>query len=146
MESTWGVEDRIVVDRDIVTGLAVEMFGSKNKQHDKENKMEKEYLEKFTGQVIPSCGLVQYEELVQQLTCLLCNQVVTTPLAQCRKGHLYCKECRINNKIVSCKVFKQTFPEGPNIALEKILSLLAFPCRYGWVVLIVIPGQRSLFL
>eukprot|EP00092_Neocalanus_flemingeri_P033361 GFUD01036276.1.p1 GENE.GFUD01036276.1~~GFUD01036276.1.p1 ORF type:complete len:266 (-),score=75.87 GFUD01036276.1:122-919(-) len=96
-----------------------------------ETKMEKEYEEGFTGSVIPSTGLLQYEDLLHHLTCPSCSQVVSPPVSQCRKGHLYCRDCRTNNKIVSCRICKQTFLDAPNLALEKILSLIALPCKFG---------------
>ena len=66
-------------------------------------------------------------DLLHHLTCSSCTLLVAPPVAQCRKGHLYCRNCRNNN---SCKICKQTFVDAPNIALEKILSLIALPCKY----------------
>ena len=85
----------------------------------------------FLGCVIPSMGLLQYEDLLHHLSCSTCSTLVSPPVAQCRKGHLCCMTCRTNN---SCRICKQTFLDAPNLALEKILSCIAFPCKYGWVL------------
>ena len=82
-----------------------------------------------SGSTIPSAGLVQYSDLLALLSCTSCSSLISPPIAQCRKGHLYCRDCRTNN---SCRICKQTFIEAPNLALEKMLSLIAFPCKYGW--------------
>ena len=39
-------------------------------------------------------GLVQYEDLLTLLTCLQCRCLISPPVAQCRKGHLYCLSCK----------------------------------------------------
>ena len=44
-------------------------------------------------------GLVQYEDLLTLLTCLHCNCLVSPPVAQCRKGHLYCLSCKWVHKL-----------------------------------------------
>ena len=82
----------------------------------------------LSGRAIPSAGLVQYSDLLQLLSCTSCSSLISPPMAQCRKGHLYCRDCRTNN---SCRICKQTFIEAPNLAMEKILSLIAFPCKFG---------------
>ena len=71
--------------------------------------------------------MIEYSSLLELLTCPACSQVVSLPVSQCRKGHLYCSNCRTNN---SCRICKQTFSEAPNIALEKIINCIALPCKY----------------
>jgi len=88
---------------------------------------EKEDKEKCNGSAISSTGLICYSDLLQMLTCPSCSCMVSTPVSQCRKGHLYCKNCKTN----SCRICKQTFVDAPNLALEKILTLIALPCKYG---------------
>jgi len=124
-----GVE--VVEDGDTDTPTTLPILRSFHTGGKVETKMEKEYEEGFNGSVIPSTGLLQYEDLLHHLTCSDCSLVVCPPVAQCRKGHLYCRNCRTNNKIVSCRICKQTFVDAPNMALEKILSLIALPCKYG---------------
>ena len=84
-----------------------------------------------SGVAISSTGLIQYSDLLLVLTCPSCSQAVSPPVSQCRKGHLYCRDCRTNNKIISCRICKQTFMDAPNMALEKIMTLIALPCKYG---------------
>ena len=92
-------------------------------------------------------GLVQYEDLLSLLTCLQCRCLVSPPVAQCRKGHLYCLSCKSVQKLFlfqisslqnrktqqlsSCKICKQTFVDAPNQALEKMVGLIGLPCKYG---------------
>ena len=51
-------------------------------------------------------GLVQYEDLLVLLTCLQCRCLVSPPVSQCRKGHLYC---------LSCKSVPNLFPQLFNL-------------------------------
>merc|ERR1711962_79868 len=60
-----------------------------------------------------------------------CTQLVSPPMSQCRKGHLYCSSCKTNNRIISCKICKQTFVEAPNLALERLVTMIGLPCKYG---------------
>merc|ERR1711971_763964 len=56
---------------------------------------------KQTNGVASDCrGLVQYEDLLSLLTCLQCRCLVSPPVAQCRKGHLYCLSCKSENTAV----------------------------------------------
>merc|ERR1712037_184332 len=87
---------------------------------------------KQTNGVASDCrGLVQYEDLLTLLTCLQCRCLVSPPVAQCRKGHLYCLENRKTQQLSSCKICKQTFVDAPNQALEKMVGLIGLPCKYG---------------
>ena len=83
---------------------------------------------KTAGAALPSTGLICYSDLLHLLTCPACSCLVSPPVSQCRKGHLYCRDCRTNN---SCRICRQTFLEAPNIALETVMALIALPCRYG---------------
>ena len=65
------------------------------------------------------------------LTCTECEQMSRPPLVQCRKGHVYCKSCKTDNKIVTCRICKQTFVDAPNVAFEKLVTFIALPCKYG---------------
>jgi len=98
------------------------------RREDKKNEeRENETKEKCNGSAISSTGLICYSDLLQMLTCPSCSCTVSPPVFQCRKGHLYCRDCRTN----SCKICKQTFVDAPNLALEKIITLIALPCKYG---------------
>merc|ERR1711971_605246 len=87
---------------------------------------------KQTNGVASDCrGLVQYEDLLTLLTCLQCRCLVSPPVAQCRKGHLYCLSCKKTQQLSSCKICKQTFVDAPNQALEKMVGLIGLPCKYA---------------
>merc|ERR1712130_195332 len=87
---------------------------------------------KQTNGVASDCrGLVQYEDLLTLLTCLQCRCLISPPVAQCRKGHLYCLSCKKRDQLSSCKICKQTFVDAPNQALEKMVGLIGLPCKYG---------------
>jgi len=84
---------------------------------------------KFNGEAISMEGKVKYEDLLQLLSCMGCEEMCVPPMTQCRKGHLYCQTCKACNR--TCKVCKQTMVEAPNIALDKLLSFIALPCKFG---------------
>ena len=48
-----------------------------------------------------------------------------------RKGHMYCKSCKLDNKIIQCSTCKQTFVDAPNQALDQLIRLIAIPCKFG---------------
>ena len=75
-------------------------------------------------------SLFKYEELVGLLSCGICEKYCGNNLVQCRKGHVLCKGCKAEGKITSCKTCKQTFVDAPNLVLEKLISMIAFPCRF----------------
>ena len=57
------------------------------------NTAEVEYELGFTSVLHPSEELLQ-AGLEKQLECTACSNTVLPPVLQCRKGHLYCKECK----------------------------------------------------
>ena len=75
-------------------------------------------------------GLLKYEDLMALLTCSLCQKFCGQNIVQCRKGHVICKACKTNGKVTSCKICKQTFVDAPNVVLDKLISLIALPCRF----------------
>ena len=93
-------------------------------------KEEEEYEAKFTGESVELDGKVKYEDLLQLLSCVNCTEMVDTPVSHCRKGHLCCSSCRANMR-TGCKVCKQTMVENPNIAMDRLLSFIALPCKFG---------------
>ena len=72
----------------------------------------------------------KYDDLVALLTCMVCNQFCGTSIVQCRKGHVICKSCKTSHKITSCKTCKQTFVDAPNVVLDKMINMIALPCRF----------------
>jgi len=75
-------------------------------------------------------GLLKYEDLMALLTCSQCQKFCGNSIVQCRKGHVICKTCKAEAKITSCKICKQTFVDAPNVVLEKLISMIALPCRF----------------
>jgi len=93
-----------------------------------------EYESKFTGEMIDIDGRINEESLLQVLSCVQCSELCAPPLTQCRKGHLYCSECRAAN-CRTCHICKQAVgsestSSQDNIALDRLLSLIAFECKY----------------
>ena len=66
-------------------------------------------------------GLVQYEDLLTLLTCLQCRCLVSPPVAQCRKGHLYCLSCKWEPKMISTNFSRKQ----ENTAAEQLQDLQA---------------------
>ena len=83
----------------------------------------------FAGEAVSMEGKVKYEDMVQLLSCMNCGEMCVPPISQCRKGHLYCITCKATNR--TCKVCKQTMVDSPNIALDRLLSFIALPCKFG---------------
>ena len=44
---------------------------------------------------------------------------------------MYCKSCKLDNKIIQCSTCKQTFVDAPNQALDQLIRLIAIPCKFG---------------
>ena len=83
----------------------------------------------FVGEAISMDGKVKYEDMLQLLSCMNCSDMCVPPVTQCRKGHIYCMNCKASKR--TCMVCKQTMVEAPNIALDKLLSFIALPCKFG---------------
>ena len=75
-------------------------------------------------------GLLKYDDLVALLSCGLCGKFCGDNLLQCRKGHVICRSCKNSSKITSCKTCKQTFVDAPNVVLDKMINMIALPCRF----------------
>ena len=75
-------------------------------------------------------GLLKYDDLVALLSCGLCGKFCGDNLLQCRKGHVLCRSCKNSSKITSCKTCKQTFVDAPNVVLDKMINMIALPCRF----------------
>lgn len=108
--------------------IVEELFGNKAAKRTETEPAEIEYESGFSGHEVPSTGLVLLEELVREISCSDCGQVIQGSILQCRKGHLYCRPCRRENK---CRVCQQTFLESPSLGLDRLLSLVSLPCKHG---------------
>ena len=83
-----------------------------------------------------TAGRLDEAALVSALSCVACAQLCGPPLTQCRKGHLYCAECRASCGR-TCQLCKQAVAteaaaHRDHIALERLLGLIALPCAYRW--------------
>jgi len=93
-----------------------------------------EYESKFTGEMINIDGRIEEDSLLQVLSCVQCSELCAPPLTQCRKGHLYCSDCRAAN-CRTCRLCKQAVASEStssqdNIALDRLLSLISLECKY----------------
>ena len=95
--------------------------------------------------MISTEGMMKYEDMLNMLKCGECSELCTPPLVQCRKGHIYCSNCKQNKKLVQCKKCKQTFVDAPNLALEKLLSFITLPCRFRSNIQLLIVKINSWF-
>lgn len=117
-------EETYLEDTDTPEQLPILRGTSQNrKKHAPPNK-EKE-------KMVSTEGRMKYTDMLTVLQCRHCSTTCTPPLVQCRKGHMYCRSCKADNKIVQCNVCKQTFVDAPNIALEQLVRLIAIPCKFG---------------
>ena len=74
-------------------------------------------------------GKICYEDVLHLLTCPTCESHVSTPVIQCKRGHLSCEDCSRQQQ--ECPICHQSWMDGPNIILDKIINLIALPCKYG---------------
>ena len=82
------------------------------------------------GETVPIEGKLQEKSFLETLSCQSCGELCGPPLCYCRKGHLYCSKCRTTSNR-TCRICKQAVgTESPNNALDKLLSLIALPCKY----------------
>ena len=89
---------------------------------------EEEWEGSFQGVVREMEGVVDREGLVELITCP-CGHLCLPPVSQCRKGHIYCRDCWASNSR-TCPRCKQTLVEGTNPALDRLMAMVALPCRY----------------
>ena len=95
----------------------------------KQQRRERENREKVGGRGAGGSGKICYSDVLHLLTCPACSSLVSPPVTQCRRGHLYCSDCSATSQ--SCLICKQGWLEAPNVALDRIIALIALPCKYG---------------
>ena len=84
----------------------------------------------YVGETVPLEGKLEEKLFLETLSCQSCGELCGPPLLHCRKGHLYCSHCRASSNR-TCRTCKQAVGgETPYNALDKLLSLIALPCRY----------------
>ena len=74
-------------------------------------------------------GKICYEDVLHLLTCPGCSSYVSAPVTQCRRGHVYCREC--SQSLATCTLCRQGWVDTPNNTLDNIIKLIAIPCKYG---------------
>lgn len=67
--------------------------------------------------------------VVKELECPVCMEYMTAAICMCQCGHSICKNCRDNKNITKCPICEADFVSNRNIALERISSLIKYPCR-----------------
>lgn len=68
------------------------------------------------------------EQLLQQLHCPLCNNLMTAPITFCENGHNVCSQCK--ESLQQCPTCSHQFSGTRNINLENISSWSNFSCPY----------------
>lgn len=67
--------------------------------------------------------------VVKELECPVCLQYMTGAISLCESGHSICKNCRDGLPISKCPLCSKEFVAERNLALEKISSIIKYPCR-----------------
>lgn len=100
--------------------------GTKQQRREKE----KENKDKTNGVMTAGPGgKICYDDVLHLLTCPMCTCLVSAPVTQCRRGHLFCRDCA--KTLSNCSLCHQPWVETPNNTLDKIINLIALPCKYG---------------
>ena len=124
------VEPPVVEDSEAPTVLPILRVagreGTKQQRREREREMRDKVGERQTA---GSTGNICYSDVLHLLTCPACGSLVTPPVIQCRRGHLYCSNC--SNSHANCLICKQAWQDTPNVALDKIIALIALPCKFG---------------
>ena len=89
-------------------------------------------------------GKICYEDVLHLLTCATCESHVSTPVIQCRRGHLSCEDCSRQKQ--ECPICHQSWMDGPNVILDKVINLIALPCKYGYMTKISVPCLNCIVL
>ncbi|KAJ8921086.1 hypothetical protein NQ315_015883 [Exocentrus adspersus] len=71
----------------------------------------------------------QQQQLLKSFECPICTKYIVPPIRQCCNGHSICQKCF--DKISICALCRGRKVEGRALVLERISSLLTFPCAYA---------------
>ena len=127
------VEEQVEVvaeeDSETPTVLPILRVAGREGTKQQRRERERENREKEKAQGAP-VGKICYSDVLHLLTCPVCTCLVTPPVTQCRRGHLYCADC-VSASSTNCLICKQPWQETPNVALDRIIALIALPCKYG---------------
>lgn len=101
--------------------------GTKQQRREKQ----RENKDKVNGNVSEGPGgKICYDDVLHLLTCPSCSSHVSAPVTQCRRGHVYCRDCA--QALATCLVCRQGWVDTPNNTLDNIIKLIALPCKYGY--------------
>ncbi|XP_075394534.1 E3 ubiquitin-protein ligase Siah1-like [Tenrec ecaudatus] len=67
--------------------------------------------------------------LVSLFECHICSDSALPPILQCQNGHLVCSNCR--SKLEFCPTCRILLGSIRNLALEKLVNSVQFPCKYA---------------
>ncbi|XP_060530513.1 uncharacterized protein LOC132704510 [Cylas formicarius] len=67
------------------------------------------------------------EEMLSELECPVCNEYMVPPIFICPTGHSVCSDCKV--KVGKCPSCRCDYAEGRNFTLEKLTTLVKYPCR-----------------
>ena len=124
-----GREDGREEDSETPTTLPILRVAGREGTKQQRRERERENKEKVGVGRAGGSGKICYSDVLHLLTCPVCSLLVTPPVTQCRRGHLYCSDC--SSSTPSCLICKQAWLEAPNVALDRIIALIALPCKYG---------------
>ena len=124
-----GREDGREEDSETPTILPILRVAGREGTKQQRRERERENKEKVGGRVVGGSGKICYSDVLHLLTCPVCSSLVAPPVTQCRRGHLYCSDCSSTTQ--TCLICKQAWLEAPNVALDRIIALIALPCKYG---------------
>jgi E3 ubiquitin-protein ligase SIAH1 len=68
--------------------------------------------------------------LLSQLECPVCMQYMRPPITLCENGHNICDICR--PKLRHCPTCRQQILNARNVALEKVIREVNYPCMYRY--------------
>ena len=121
-------EDGREEDSETPTILPILRVAGREGTKQQRRERERENKEKV-GVRVGGSGKICYSDVLHLLTCPACTNLVSPPVTQCRRGHLYCSDC--SSSAPTCLICKQSWLETPNVALDRIIALIALPCKYG---------------
>ena len=70
-------------------------------------------------------------DFLEELECPVCHEYMTPPISLCMSGHSICKTCR--RQLKKCQMCTKKFTKYRNLALEKIVVKLKYPCKYEYL-------------
>jgi E3 ubiquitin-protein ligase SIAH1 len=69
------------------------------------------------------------DEILKQLECLVCKELMRPPIRLCNTGHSLCSSCR--QKLDDCPTCRQPWSGSRNFCLEGITPSVQYPCAYS---------------